>query len=64
MTSISKGLILDRRSLIAGASALGIAGLMGRPALAQETPVRGGVFVMGIGGGSTTDDFDLRKLTD
>lgn len=64
MTSNSKGLILDRRSLIAGASALGLAGMLGRPTWAQETPVRGGVFIMGIGGGSTTDDFDLRKLTD
>ena len=48
MTSNSKGLILDRRSLIAGASALGLAGMFGRPTWAQETPVRGGVFIMGI----------------
>ncbi|TNC62906.1 ABC transporter substrate-binding protein [Rubellimicrobium roseum] len=59
-----KSLVMNRRHLIAGASALGLTGLLGRPAFAQETPRKGGVFVMGIGGGSTTDDFDIRKLND
>lgn len=62
--SLNKSLVMNRRGLIAGASALGLTGLLLRPAIAQEAPRKGGVFVMGIGGGSTTDDFDIRKLND
>lgn len=62
--NMDKGFAINRRAVIGGMSALGLVGLTGQPLRAQETPKRGGTFVMGIGGGSTTDDFDIRKLTD
>lgn len=43
---------------------LGLVGVTGLPLRAQEAPRRGGVLKMGISGGSTTDDFDPRKLAD
>ena len=46
-----------------GALALGTAGLSPARA-ADETPRRGGVLKLGLGGGSTTDILDPRKLTD
>ncbi len=55
---------LNRRQLMAGMAGAGLVGLSGLPLAAQTTPVRGGVLVMGIGGGSTTDDVDVRKLQD
>ncbi|ALN74672.1 ABC transporter substrate-binding protein [Aureimonas sp. AU20] len=59
---------LDRRAFLASTAALG-AGLLlpaGLPgARAQEaTPRKGGVLKLGIGGGSTSDTLDPRKLTD
>lgn len=55
---------LSRRGLLAGAAGVGALSLLPRRAVAQDTPVRGGVLKMGIGGGSTTDDFDVRKMND
>lgn len=55
---------INRRKLLGGAAGLGLLGLSGAPLFAQETPKRGGLLRLGIGGGSTTDDFDIRKLTD
>jgi hypothetical protein len=60
---------LSRRQFIAGAAGLGLttlaSGLIVPSAFAQEaTPKRGGVLKLGIGGGSTTDNFDIRVLQD
>lgn len=55
---------MNRRGLLTGMAGMGLIGLAGKPTWAQETPVRGGVLVLGIGGGSTTDDVDIRKLND
>ena len=60
---------LSRRQFIAGAAGLGLttlaSGLVVPSAFAQEaTPKRGGVLKLGIGGGSTTDNFDIRVLND
>lgn len=61
MMSDMKEMRIGRRGLLAGAAALSL--LPGR-LWAQETPQRGGILRMGIGGGSTTDDFDVRKMND
>lgn len=61
--SFDTPLRLSRRGLILGAAGLTAAATLAGRARA-ETPKRGGVLKLGIGGGSTTDDFDLRKLTD
>lgn len=63
MTDFSRFQI-GRRGLMAGAAGLGALALLPRGLSAQEAPKRGGVLRMGIGGGSTTDDFDVRKLND
>ncbi|WP_062013645.1 ABC transporter substrate-binding protein [Aureimonas sp. AU4] len=62
------GLSLDRRAFLASATALG-AGLLLPPGLRgaraeDASPKRGGVLKLGIGGGSTSDTLDPRKLTD
>ena len=61
---MAPNLMMNRRGLLAGMAGMGLIGLAGKPTWAQETPVRGGVLVLGIGGGSTTDDVDVRKLND
>lgn len=63
---------LTRRSFMAGAAGIGLVGLSGMgglitsPAAAagDGTPKKGGVLKLGIGGGSTTDNFDPRLLKD
>jgi peptide/nickel transport system substrate-binding protein len=60
---------LNRRGFLAGAAGLGLTTLASGlvvPAVAQtvETGKRGGVLKLGIGGGSTTDNFDTRILKD
>ncbi len=55
---------ISRRGLLAGAAGMGLVGLSGLPLRAQETPRKGGTLKLGISGGSTTDDFDIRKLAD
>ncbi|AGT11174.1 ABC transporter substrate-binding protein [Paracoccus aminophilus] len=55
---------LDRRALLAGAAGLGALTFLPGLLAAQEVPKKGGTLKMGIGGGSTTDDFDLRKMND
>jgi len=61
---------LNRRGFLAGAAGLGLStlasGLLVPSAFAQtaETGKRGGVLKLGIGGGSTTDNFDTRILKD
>jgi peptide/nickel transport system substrate-binding protein len=60
---------LTRRGFMAGTAGLSMAtagGLFGIPAFAaaEEKPKKGGVLKLGIGGGSTTDNFDPRILKD
>ena len=56
---------LDRRQLISGAAALGLAsGLTAFPAMAQSTPKKGGVLRMGMEGGSASDSLDPRTYAD
>ncbi|WP_172125241.1 MULTISPECIES: ABC transporter substrate-binding protein [unclassified Devosia] len=60
---------LSRRQVLAGAAGLGFtalaSGLLVPSAQAQEaTPKRGGVLKLGVGGGSTTNNFDIRVLND
>ncbi|WP_334174101.1 ABC transporter substrate-binding protein [Pseudoxanthobacter sp.] len=70
MTDSTRLFTPTRRGLLAGAAAgfgalaLGGAFLPGAAGAAEETPRRGGVLKLGIGGGSTTDTLDPRKLTD
>jgi len=56
-----------RRGLLLGAAGLGLAtaasGGFGR-AFALDTPRKGGVLKLGMGGGSTTDTLDPRVMTD
>ena len=59
------GLILDRRELMAGAGALGLAfGAMGGPALADDAPKKGGTLRLGMEGGSASDSLDPRTYAD
>src|SRR5260370_25168282 len=59
----ASGLIVDRRELMAGAAALGLAfGL--RPAFAADTPKKGGTLKLGMEGGSASDSLDPRTYTD
>ncbi len=61
----SSGLILDRRELLAGASALGLAfGALGGPARAADAPKKGGTLRLGMEGGSASDSLDFRTYTD
>jgi peptide/nickel transport system substrate-binding protein len=59
------GLIVDRRQLLAGAGALGLAlGPMGGLARAEDAPKKGGTLRMGMEGGSASDSLDFRTYTD
>jgi peptide/nickel transport system substrate-binding protein len=57
------GLLLDRRELMAGAAALGL-GLQMSPALAADTPKKGGTLKLGMEGGSASDSLDPRTYAD
>ena len=58
-------LLLDRRELLAGAAALGLAaGPFGSVARAAETPKKGGTLRMGMEGGSASDSLDPRTYAD
>ena len=57
------GLILDRREIMAGAAALGL-GFGLRPALAADTPKKGGTLKLGMEGGSPSDSLDPRTYAD
>jgi len=53
------GIILDRRQIILGASAVGLASTLGvSPAMAQSAPKKGGTLRMGMEGGSPSDSLD------
>ena len=59
------GLILDRRQLITGASALGLSAAFGvSPAMAQSKPKKGGTLRLGLEGGSASDSLDPRTYAD
>lgn len=64
MTTRGTGFQIGRRGLLAGAAGLSALSLLPGQLRAEDAPKRGGLLRMGIGGGSTTDDFDLRKLND
>src|SRR5476649_2215446 len=61
--SSPSGLIVDRRELMAGAAALGL-GLGIRPALADDTPKKGGTLKLGMEGGTASDSLDPRTYAD
>lgn len=64
-TPSESGLILDRRQLITGASALGLSATFGAmPAMAQGTPKKGGTLRLGMEGGSASDSLDPRTYAD
>ena len=56
-----RGLILDRRQLMAGAAALGLSAGFAR---AAETPKKGGTLRLGMEGGSASDSLDPRTYAD
>ncbi|GGA94314.1 ABC transporter substrate-binding protein [Brucella endophytica] len=72
MTDRKNDFNLTRRTFVAGAAGLGLvavtgtSGLITSPAAAagDSAPKKGGVLKLGIGGGSTTDNFDPRLLKD
>jgi len=64
-TTSDAGIILDRRQLILGASAVGLASTFGvSPALAQSAPKKGGTLRMGMEGGSPSDSLDPMTYAD
>ncbi len=64
-TPSDSGIILDRRQLITGASALGLSATFGAlPAMAQGAPKKGGVLRLGMEGGSASDSLDPRTYAD
>jgi len=59
------GIILDRRQILTGAAALGMAGAFASfPAMAQSTPKKGGTLRMGMEGGSPSDSLDPLTYAD
>lgn len=64
-TKSTSRIILDRRQLIAGATALGLSAAFGSmPAMAQETQKKGGTLRLGMEGGSASDSLDPRTYAD
>lgn len=63
-THIASGLAIDRRRLVTGATALGLASAFGgAPALAQTAPQKGGTLRLGMDGGSASDSLDPRTYS-
>jgi peptide/nickel transport system substrate-binding protein len=59
------GIILDRRQLVLGASAVGLATAFGAvPAIAAGAPKKGGTLRLGMEGGSPSDSLDPRTYAD
>ena len=64
-TPTDSGIILDRRQLILGASALGLSTTFAAsPAMAQAKPKKGGTLRLGLEGGSASDSLDPRTYAD
>lgn len=58
-------IILDRRQLVAGATALGLSAAFGSmPAMAQSSPKKGGTLRLGMEGGSASDSLDPTTYAD
>ena len=59
------GIILDRRQMILGASAVGLSAALGSvPAIAAGAPKKGGTLRIGAEGGSPSDSLDPRTYAD
>jgi peptide/nickel transport system substrate-binding protein len=59
------GIILDRRQMILGASAVGLSAAFGSlPAMAADAPKKGGTLRIGMEGGSPSDSLDPRTYAD
>ncbi len=59
------GIILDRRQMILGASAVGLTAAFGSmPAMAAGAPKKGGTLRLGMEGGSPSDSLDPRTYAD
>ncbi len=64
-TTTDSRMLLDRRQLIGGASAIGLgAAFASMPAMAQGTPKKGGTLRLGMEGGSASDSLDPRTYAD
>ena len=63
-TPTDSGIILDRRQVLLGASALGLSSFAAAPALAQGAPKKGGTLRLGLEGGSASDSLDPRTYAD
>ena len=64
-TTTESGIVLDRRQLIGGASAIGLgAAFASMPAMAQGKPKKGGTLRLGMEGGSASDSLDPRTYAD
>ncbi len=64
-TTTESGIILDRRQLVLGASAVGLSAAFGTgSALAQGAPKKGGTLRLGMEGGSPSDSLDPRTYAD
>lgn len=64
-TTTESGIILDRRQMLLGASALGLSAALGTvPAFAQGAPKKGGTLRLGMEGGSPSDSLDPRTYAD
>ncbi|MFZ4744810.1 MAG: ABC transporter substrate-binding protein [Limnohabitans sp.] len=58
-SATQSALMMDRRSLLVGASALGLTGLIAPiSSMAQDKPKKGGTLRMGLGGGTASDSLD------
>ncbi|MBV9739959.1 MAG: peptide ABC transporter substrate-binding protein, partial [Hyphomicrobiales bacterium] len=57
------GFTLNRRELVAAASALGLS-LQITPSFAADTPKKGGTLRLGMEGGSASDSLDPRSYAD
>lgn len=59
------GILLDRRQILGGASAVGLGAMLGAgPAAAQGAPKKGGTLRIGAEGGSASDSLDPRTYAD
>lgn len=61
----ASGILLDRRQILGGASAVGLGAMLGAgPAAAQGAPKKGGNLRLGMEGGSASDSLDPRTYAD
>lgn len=64
-TTTESDVLLDRRHWLLGASAVGLSAALGSmPAMAQNTPKKGGTLRLGMEGGSPSDNLDPRTYAD